>query len=62
MLCARPSGEIVAALGDQLQREVRTEAVDLGEVLSEQREERRADIEVQPVRLIGCADVATAAD
>ena len=33
MLCARPSGEVVAALGDQPQREVRAEAVDLGDVL-----------------------------
>src|SRR3984957_11018876 len=42
-----------AALGDQLQREVRTEPVDLGDVLSEQREKRGADIESQSVRLIG---------
>ena len=53
MLCTRPGGEVVAAFGDQLQREVRTETVDLGDVLSEQREERRADIEGQCVRLIG---------
>ena len=52
MFCARPGGEVVAAFSDQLQREVRTEAVDLSDVLSEQREERRADIEGQPVRLI----------
>ena len=50
MLCARPSGEVVAALSDQLEREVRAEAVDLGEVLSKQRKKRRADIEVRPVR------------
>ena len=53
MLCTRPGGEVVAAFSDQLQREVRAEAVDRGDVLSEQREERRADIESQTVRLIG---------
>ena len=50
MFCARQGGEIIAALSDQLQREIRTEAVDLGDVLSKEREERRADIEGQPVR------------
>ena len=30
MFWTRPGGEVVAALSDQLQREVRTEAVDLG--------------------------------
>ena len=45
MLCAWPRGEVVAALSDQLQREVRTEAVDRGDVLSEQREQRLADVE-----------------
>ena len=53
MFCARPSGEVVAALRDQLEREVRTEAVDLGDVLSEQCEECRANIEGQSVCLIG---------
>ena len=32
MFCARPSGEVITALSDELQREVRTEAVDLGDV------------------------------
>ena len=53
MLCTRPGGEVVAAFSDQLQREVWTEAVDLGDVLSEQREKRRANVEGQCVRLIG---------
>ena len=53
MLCTRPGGEVVAAFSDQLQREVWTETVDLGDVLSEQREERRTDIEGQCVSLIG---------
>ena len=35
MLCARPSGEVVAALGDELKREIGTETVDLGKVLAE---------------------------
>ena len=63
LLGAKPSQEVKCfALGQaerssphsaMLQREVRTETVDLGDVLSEQREERRADIEGQCVRLIG---------
>ena len=53
MFCTRPGGEVVTALSNQLQREVRTEAIDLGDVLSEQREKRRADIEAQSVCLIG---------
>ena len=48
-----PSGEFVAALGDQLEREVGAEAVDLREVLAEQREERCADIEDQRILLTG---------
>ena len=32
---ARPSGEVVAALGDELKREVGSEAVDLSEILAE---------------------------
>jgi hypothetical protein len=42
VLCARPGGEVVAALGDQLERKVWAEAVDLRQVLAEQRKERRA--------------------
>ena len=53
MLCTWPRGEVVAAFSDQLQREVRTEAVDRGDVLFEQREQRLADVESQSVRLIG---------
>ena len=53
MLCTWPRGEVVTAFSDQLQREVRTEAVDRGDVLSEQREQRLADVESQSVRLIG---------
>ena len=53
MLCTRPGGDVVAAFSDQLQREVWTEAVDLGDILSKQREKRRANIEGQCVRLIG---------
>src|SRR6266581_1872260 len=45
MLCTWPRREVVAASSDQLQREVRTEAVDCGDVLSEQREQRLADVE-----------------
>jgi hypothetical protein len=30
-----PSGEVVAALGDELKREVGAEAVDLGQVLAQ---------------------------
>ena len=71
MFWTRPGGEVVAALSDQLQREVRTEAVDLGDVLPEQREERSADVERQGVRLIGsgptwrrqlCSGAATTTD
>ena len=50
MLCARPGGEVVATLGDQLEREVRAETIDLGEILAKQFKKRRADIEVRPVR------------
>ena len=46
-------GEVVTAFSDQLQGEVRTEAVDCGDVLAEQPEQRRADVESQSVRLIG---------
>jgi hypothetical protein len=52
-LRARPSGQVVAARGDQLEREVRTEAVDSGDVLAEQLEQCRADIEVQRTCRIG---------
>jgi hypothetical protein len=53
VLRTRPSQEIVAAFSDQLQREVGTKAVDPGDVLPEQREQRQADIKGQPVDLIG---------
>ena len=51
MLCARPGGEVVAALGDQLQREVGAKAVDLRQVFAEQGKEGRANIELRAVRL-----------
>jgi F0F1-type ATP synthase membrane subunit b/b' len=35
---------------DQPEREVRAEAIDLGEILAKQFKKRRADIEVRPVR------------
>jgi len=44
MLCTWPRREVVATFSDQLQREVRTEAVDGGDILSEQREQRLADV------------------
>ena len=63
MLCARPGGEVVTTLGDQPEREVRAEAIDLGEILAKQFKKRRADIEVRPVRFPGVgADVAMATD
>lgn len=37
-------GHVVAAFSDQLQREVRTDAVDRGDALPEQREQRHADV------------------
>ncbi len=43
--------EVVAALGDQLEREVWADAVDLRQVLAEQRKERRTNIERGAVRL-----------
>lgn len=36
MLCTSPRGEVVAPFSDQLQREVRAEAVERGGVLSDQ--------------------------
>ena len=45
MLCTWLRREVVAAFSDELQREVRAEAVDRGDVLSEQREQRLADVE-----------------
>ena len=51
MLCARPGGEVVAALGDQFEREVWAEAVDLRQVLAEQHKQRCANIELRAVRL-----------
>ena len=49
MLRARPSGQVVAALGDQLEREIRTEAIDPGDIFAEQFEQRRSDIKIQRV-------------
>jgi hypothetical protein len=51
VLCARPGGEVVAALGDQFEREVWAEAVDLRQVLAEQYKQRCANIELRAVRL-----------
>ena len=63
MLCARPSGEVVAAFSDQLEGEVRANAIDLGEILAKQLKKRGANIEVRPVPLCGVgADVAVALD
>ena len=45
--------EVVAAFSDQLQRKVSAETVDRGDVRSEQREERGANVESQGVHLIG---------
>src|SRR4051812_44032699 len=53
MLGTRPRGEVVAAFSDQLQREVSAQAVDGGDILSEQREESGANVESQGVHLIG---------
>jgi len=53
MLGTGPRGQVVAAFSDQLQREVSAKAVDRGDVLSQQREERGANVESQGVRLIG---------
>ena len=53
MLGRGPRGEVVAAFSDQLQRKVGAKAVNRGDVLSEQREERGANVESQGVRLIG---------
>ena len=53
MLGTGPRGEVVAAFSDQLQRKVSAETVDRGDILSEQREERGANVESQGVHLIG---------
>ena len=53
MLGTGPRGEVVAAFSDQLQRKVSAETVDRGDVLSEHREERGANVESQGVHLIG---------
>jgi hypothetical protein len=37
VFCARPRGQVIAALSDQFEREVRAEAIDLGEVLPDFR-------------------------
>src|SRR3954464_8186486 len=71
MLGTGPRGQVVSAFSDQLQREVSTKAVNRGDVLSEQREERGANVESQGVRLIGsvpaprrwnCSVITTAMD
>jgi hypothetical protein len=54
MFCARQGDEVVAALSDQLQREVKTEAVDLGDVLPEQREGTATDAEFSRPRCGRC--------
>ena len=51
VLCARLGGKVVAALGDQFEREVWAEAVDLRQVLAEQHKQRCANIELRAVRL-----------
>jgi hypothetical protein len=53
VLRAGPRGEVVTTFGNQLQRQVRTKAIDRSEVLPEQHEERRAGIKSQGIRLIG---------
>ena len=53
MLGTGPRRQVVAALSNQLQREVSAKTVDRGDVLSEQREQRGANVESQGVRLIG---------
>src|SRR3954466_765293 len=53
MLGTGPRGQVVSAFSDQLQREVSAKAVDRGNVLSEQREQRGANVESQGVCLIG---------
>jgi hypothetical protein len=47
--CSAPGGEVVVALGNQLERNVLAEAVDQHQVLAEQQ--RRANIELRAVRL-----------
>jgi len=49
MLCGWPGGEVIAAFSNQLEREVRAEAINLGEILAKQIKKCRADIEVRPV-------------
>ena len=41
--------QVGAALSDQLQRQIRPQAVDLGEIYSEDRMERAASVEGLPI-------------
>ena len=52
-LAARPTTQISAALGDQAQREVRTDAVDLGYVRADDLVQQWPRVEVHSVRLLG---------
>jgi len=51
VLGARPRRKIVAAFGDQFERQIGTHAVDLRQVLAEQPIQRAAHIEPRSVRL-----------
>ena len=51
MLRARPCGEIIAAFGHELEREIGSNAMDPGQILSKQGIERFADVEVRSIRL-----------
>jgi hypothetical protein len=53
MLGTGPRGEVVAAFSDHLQRKVGAETVDRGDVLSEQREERGANVEGAVAGVVG---------
>jgi len=56
-------GKLSSPNSVERQREVWAEAVDLRQVLAEQRKERRANIELRAVRLPGaCPDAVTATD
>jgi DNA-directed RNA polymerase subunit N (RpoN/RPB10) len=51
VLRARPCGEIIAAFGHELEREIGSNAMDPGQILSKQGMERFADVEVRSIRL-----------
>jgi len=51
VLRARPCGEIIAAFGHELEREIGSHAMDPGQILSKQGMERFADVEVRSIRL-----------